>query len=508
MTPGSLIYPPGPSEVPGDLTTPSLRYRWQVLVVLTSLFLFLVLYCAMVGGAAYLFYGSLLYPVGQHEIGTLIWKGLAILGTGLLLLFLLRGLFRRSQEDPKFLVEIRETDQPILFAFLRRLCEELKAPFPYRVYLSPEVNAAIFARTSILSLFLPARRNLLIGLGLVNVLDLMEFKAVLAHEFGHFSQKSTRLTRYVYTANPIMADIVYRRDSLDQWVNRAKEGLLQTAALDVRITVALALAALPLFVPLVSLGLFRLFLERLYKLINFQNFSLLRQMEFNADLFAASVTGSDAPVHVLVRLQFATEALAFTRDDLAGAADHGVYTDDLFYHQSRAADYLRQFLKEPQRGQPPPLPDDPSLPSQVFRPENKDVLAMWASHPPHNEREQNLKRRYVRSPFDTRSAWDLFHEPEIIRTQVTERFYRVLFTVPDKLCLSDSEEVQVIIDGERTETTYDARYLGVRLQPVLEWVHDLVGAPAASPRAALTPAMQPMAPAIGAGAIRYRESPA
>jgi hypothetical protein len=85
------------------------------------------------------------------------------------------------KNNPDFLVEVREVDQPALFAFLRRLCEELKAPFPDRVYLSPEVNAAMFARTSIVSLF-SARRNLLIGLGLVNVLNLTGFKAVLAHE--------------------------------------------------------------------------------------------------------------------------------------------------------------------------------------------------------------------------------------------------------------------------------------------------------------------------------------
>ena len=34
--------------------------------------------------------------------------------------------------------QVREADQPTLFALLRRLCEELKAPFPYRAHLSPE----------------------------------------------------------------------------------------------------------------------------------------------------------------------------------------------------------------------------------------------------------------------------------------------------------------------------------------------------------------------------------
>jgi Zn-dependent protease with chaperone function len=459
MTPVPLLYPPSPAGVPANLTTPSMRYRWQVVVVLACLFLFLLLYLAMIWGAIYLFLFSLLYPVGEEPVA-LAWKGLALVGSGLLLVFLLRGLFRWSQTDPNLLVEVREADQPVLFAFLRRLCADLKAPLPHHVFLSPEVNAAVFSNTSILSLFLPARRNLLVGLGLVNALNLTEFKAVLAHEFGHFSQKSTRLTRYVYTANPVMADLVYRRDLLDTLVARAGVLLLQTATLDVRLFLILTVVALPVVVPLGSLWLFRLLLESLYKGINFQNLSLQRQMEFNADLFAASVTGSDAPVHVLARLLFATEALAFTRDELAGAADHGVYSRDLFYHQSRAADHLRQVLKDPHRGEPPPLPEDPSVPTRVFRPEDTDVLAMWATHPPPYEREQNLKRRYVRSTFDTRSPWLLFREPETVRARVSERFYRALGDVPGELPLADPEAVQAVIEAERAEATYAPRYRG------------------------------------------------
>jgi hypothetical protein len=47
-----------------------------------ELFVFLLLYIAMVAGAAYLFYSSSFYPVGKDEIGSLIWKAMAILGTG------------------------------------------------------------------------------------------------------------------------------------------------------------------------------------------------------------------------------------------------------------------------------------------------------------------------------------------------------------------------------------------------------------------------------------------
>src|SRR5262249_38679818 len=153
-------------------------------------------------------------------------------------------------------------------------------------------------------------------------------------------------------------------------------------------TLILAVVALPAVVPLVGLWLFRVLLESLYKAINFQNLSLLRQMEFNADLVAASVTGSDALVHVLFRLQFATETLAFTRDDLASAPAPAVYPPALSSPKTGAPESLRPPLKPPQGGNPPLLPEDPSVPSQLFRPENRDVLPMWATHPSHYEREQ------------------------------------------------------------------------------------------------------------------------
>ena len=70
--------------------------------------------------------------------------------------------------------------------------------------------------TSLVNLILPPRKDLLIGLGLVNVVNLVEFKAALAHEFGHFAQRSLGLGTYLAVANRIMHDIIYSRDCAGQ----------------------------------------------------------------------------------------------------------------------------------------------------------------------------------------------------------------------------------------------------------------------------------------------------
>ena len=205
--------------------------------------------------------------------------------SGLIFLFMVKGLFKRSRQDAGSRVEVTEAAQPELFAFIRKLCADTRAPFPHRVFLVPDVNAAVAYNESFLNLVSPARKNLIIGLGLVNRLTLTEFKAVLAHEFGHFSQKSMKLGRYVYTANKVVADVVYARDWLDDAVAAATRT-------DIRIAVfAWAVQGI--------LWCLRKLLAGLFRATNFANASLSRQMEYNADLVAASVTGSDALVFAL-----------------------------------------------------------------------------------------------------------------------------------------------------------------------------------------------------------------
>src|SRR6185369_15117447 len=79
-------------------------------------------------------------------------------------------------------------------------------------------NAAVFYDLSIINLIFPSKKNLEVGLALVNVLTLGELKAVLAHEFGHFAQRSMAVGRWVYVAQQIAAQIVSRRDALDKFL--------------------------------------------------------------------------------------------------------------------------------------------------------------------------------------------------------------------------------------------------------------------------------------------------
>jgi Zn-dependent protease with chaperone function len=449
------LYPPPPADVPHDLTRRSGKYRREVIVLTVSLLLFVLLYLALLAASAWFTYWAF-----THHFGTTTRRGTASsnpllnIGLGLagamLFLFLLKGLFKGQRADRSHYVEVTERDQPELFGFIHCLCEEVSAPHPARVYLSPDVNAAVVYDSSLVNLIVPPKKHLLIGLGLVNSVTLSEFKATLAHEFGHFSQCSLGLGTYVYVANRVLHDVVYARDTWDQWLH-------WWCRWDIRVSFpAWGLRG-------VVWGL-RHGLGGAFRGINLMDRALSRQMEFNADDVAVSAAGSDSITHVLCRLEFAGESLSAAAQDLFAAADHGLFTRDLFYHQTTAAERLRRQRKDPRLGLPPaPASSSNGEPARVFDPSKGDdgIPAMWRTHPPNHEREANAKRHYLRVQLDDRSPWLLFRDLEQLKEDVSRRFYKHSLDRKETCRPTDPVEVQKFIDAEHAATTYDPKYYGL-----------------------------------------------
>ncbi|HEY8428710.1 MAG TPA: M48 family metallopeptidase [Sandaracinaceae bacterium] len=206
------LYPPRPEGVPADLTAPTRAYKRNAWLAFGSLVAFVALYLGLTG-----YFGWLVYRLVRDSFT----GGHGFLGALLALpplffcLFLLRGLFSVKQTKDPMLVEVTEQDQPELLAFVRRVADETGAPRPHRVFLSPRVNAAVFYDLSFLNLLFPSKKNLEIGLGLVNALSLDELKAVVAHEFGHFAQRTMAVGRWVYVAQQIAGHVIATRSWLD-----------------------------------------------------------------------------------------------------------------------------------------------------------------------------------------------------------------------------------------------------------------------------------------------------
>ncbi len=437
-----IPYPPSPADVPDGYTDYSPSHVRRQRTLIACLVFFLVMYAGLVFLALFAIVIFVMLLPRLHIF--------SIVGIVLMIpvvVFLVKGLFKRQQIDKEMHIELTEDENPRLFKFIRQLCDEVGVAEPRKVLVCPDVNAAVIMQTSLVNIFVPPKKDLLIGLGLVNALNLSEFKAALAHEFGHFAQGG-RSGGYFYAVARICDDIVYGRDWFDRTVDSLKS-----------VHHAVAVVGWVLWSGVAS---FRWMVEKFFGLIAFQRFTVRQEQEFHADRVAASLAGSNAIVHTLYRLGAASEAFGMATTDLRKAADHKLYTADIYFHHHGAMDILRRKKKDPYLGKPPTLnvPEEGRL-IQVFDPEiDEDPRDDGDYHPPNYEREENVKKEFVAAAEDTRPAWLIFDDPGDVRERMTYKLYRTGLKISKKVELDDPRTVQKFIDDEHAETTYDDKYEG------------------------------------------------
>jgi Zn-dependent protease with chaperone function len=414
------VYPPGPATVPPNLTAATAAYKRHAWLAMLGLAAFIASYFALsafFAWTAWRLFSGMFGDGGNFEL----WGFIAAVGSAFLAVFMLKALVfiqHRYEIDD---IEITRAEQPRLFEFIDRLADEARAPRAHKVYLSPRVNAAVFYDLSLLNLIVPSKKNLEIGLGLVNVVTLGEFKAVLAHEFGHFAQRSMAVGRWVYIARQIAGHVVSRRDALDKF-------LQQLSRLDLRI------AWIGWLLSIIVWSI-RSMMDVLFRMVLLAERALSRQMEFQADLVAVSLTGSDALIHALHKLNAADDAWDKTMAFANAECGRKRGVKDLFAVQTRILTRMREILNQPSYGVVPPLPPTAREAHRVFKTELAQPPRMWATHPPSADRESNAKQRYVAADVDERSAWQLFQDAPALQERMSAHVFRnteVEATPPEK----------------------------------------------------------------------------
>ena len=89
-------------------------------------------------------------------------------------------------------VEVTAADQPALWHRVHQLAAQVGTRPPRRIFLVPEVNAAVWENTRLLGL-IPGKRQMMVGVPLLMALTPAQLDAVLAHELGHYGNRDTRL---------------------------------------------------------------------------------------------------------------------------------------------------------------------------------------------------------------------------------------------------------------------------------------------------------------------------
>jgi len=435
-------YPESPDEIPEGITKFSPEYQRKSQTLGILMITFLLIYFGFIGLTGMLSVLFLVYIQSLH-----IFAIAGLFFTSILFIFLVKGLLRSDGIDTDLHLRITEKDHPKLFAFIRQLCHEVGVEEPNAVFVSPDVNAAVITRTSLKNIFVAPKRDLLIGCGLVNCLNLSEFKAAMAHEFGHFSQGG-RSNAYFYAVYKVCYEIVVGRD----WFDAIVEWLKKAGGVGTLIG----------YILFAGTGSFRWVMDQFFRMLSFQRHDLLREREFHADLVAASLAGSNAITHTLFRLDFANESFNQALGDLRRAADHKLYSSDIYYHQHACGDLLRKQKKDPYFGKPPRY-EDPMVGRkvQIFDPEkDTDPGDDGDYHPANHDREENVKKRFIPAIDDARSAWILFTNPIELREELTWHIYRRGLSIPKRTKMADPKIVQKFIDDEHEETTYDDKYEG------------------------------------------------
>ncbi len=228
------------------------------------------------------------------------------------LVFIFKPLVLRPRPGPDDTLGLVREDEPLLYAFVEKLCVRMNAPIPQSIRVCVDANAGALLENSV-----TGKVTLILGLPLVAGLPVRNFTAVLAHEFAHFNQKTgLRVSAWLRQSGHFLARVLYQRDQVDEWLLRqCRSGKIapQIAGRTALIVVEASRGVLWLFL-VAGEGLFC---------------HLARQMEYDADRAAALIAGRAELLRTLEVLRFLAIGSAQAQTDTIHALLAKALPDDM-----------------------------------------------------------------------------------------------------------------------------------------------------------------------------------
>jgi Zn-dependent protease with chaperone function len=405
-------------------------YRLGIVLVLLVMVLLPICYAALIFAVTglvglYAVYGTgLLTAVGTagRRAGAMaLLVYVAPLAAGaILVFFMIKPFFAKpaKRQNPR---SLDRRGEPLLFAFVERVCDVVGAPYPTRIDIDCEVNASASFRRGVWSMF-GDDLVLTIGLPLAAGLSLRQFAGVLAHEFGHFSQGTgMRLSYLVRRISFWFTRVVYERDAWDeQLVTLSKQ-------LDIRLGLIVYLARGCIWATRKILWVFMM-------LGHLVSGFLLRQMEFDADRYMAQVAGSNALGGILRQLS------------VLSIATRGAYADlDEYRREGRLGDDLPRLIAANVDQLPEPL-------LEIIDKGIKEAkTGLFDTHPSDRDRIEFAVQQRAAGLFHVElPATLLFRDFAALSKTATFDFYREIFGKNFKL--SDMHPVdQLLARQEKTK---------------------------------------------------------
>ena len=191
------------------------------------------------------------------------WSFVVKIGFGLL-----RSPFIVTKYERDDHIEITEKDCPYLFKIIRDVAAFTECEMPKHVFLSSDVNACLFFNTSFWNIFIPVKKQLEIGVGLMNGMSTEELKSIIAHEFGHYTQKTGKIDGAINRTITVLDNMMRNLE-------------------------------LPTFLKELTFWVYR-FVQR-------GNLRFSRQLEYDADSVSCACVGSDVFISAMCKVEILAE---------------------------------------------------------------------------------------------------------------------------------------------------------------------------------------------------------
>ncbi len=149
----------------------------------------------------------------HHSWGLIEHAGLPLV---ILTFIILRSLWVRFSPPEGIVLDPGKEKQ--LFQTVEEVRTAIQGPKVYKVLLTDDFNAAVVQHPT-LGILGGYRNYLILGLPLMQSLSPEEFRAVLAHEFGHLSNAHGRFGSWIYRSRRIWGQLLERLEEKKHWAS-------------------------------------------------------------------------------------------------------------------------------------------------------------------------------------------------------------------------------------------------------------------------------------------------
>lgn len=334
--------------------------------------------------------------------------GLGIMGAGVFVfIFLIKFIFSSGKIDRSNMHKITREDEPQLFSLIDKIVAQTETQMPKKVYLTQDVNASVFYDSNFWSMFLPVRKNLTIGMGLINGISVSELEGILSHEFGHFSQRSMKIGSYVYNVNKVIYNMLYENEGYSKLISNWSS---ISGYFSFFVNIAIKIIS----------GI-QWLLQKEYEDVNKSYLALSREMEFHADEVAANIVGSMPMKSALLRTELINNAYDTVLGFYGSKINENLLSNNIYPEQQLVIKHFAEINNLLYKDELPIV----SL--EEFSRFNKSKLVLtnqWSSHPSIEDRVAALDKLSIqRQEISIQPAITLLSKPSVTQKELSDDLF-------------------------------------------------------------------------------------